>query len=53
MQASLEYRRFAEECERLARRAGTQRQRDVLLEMAAAWKQLAEAAESKGIEDRP
>ena len=52
MLASLEYRRFAEECERLARRAGTQRQRDVLLEMAAAWKRLAAAAEHEDTGDR-
>ena len=52
MQASLEYRRFAEECERLARQALAQRQRDVLLEMAAALKRLAAAAEREDTGDR-
>ena len=53
MQASLEYRRFAQECERLARQAVAPRQRDVLLEMAEAWKRLAAAAENEGTGERP
>ncbi len=43
METSAKYREFAEECERLAQQAKTERHRAVLLEMAAVWKELAEA----------
>jgi len=41
--AQSKYREFAEECERLAKQAAAERHRAVLLEMAAAWRQLSEA----------
>ncbi len=44
METPTKYREFAEECERLAKQATTERHRAVLLEMAAVWKQLADAA---------
>ncbi len=48
METATKYREFAEECERLAKQAKTERHRAVLLEMAAAWKQLAEAGDPTG-----
>lgn len=47
METGTKYRQFAEECERLAQQAKTERHRAVLLEMAAVWKQLAEADKPK------
>jgi len=41
------YEEFAAECERLARDARTEHHRSVLLEMAKAWRQLADAAARK------
>jgi hypothetical protein len=41
------YEEFAEECDRLAREAKTEHHRAVLREMAAAWRQLADAARRK------
>ena len=40
-----QYRKFAEECRRYAQSAETDEQRNVLLEMEAAWATLAEEAE--------
>jgi hypothetical protein len=39
-----QYRDFAEQCLRLAKAAKTEHERQVLHEMAATWKSLAEAA---------
>ena len=39
MQESTQYRRFAEECLRLAKEAATEHERKVLEEMAEAWKE--------------
>jgi len=47
MQASTQYRRFAEECDVLARQAKTEHHRKTLLEMAEAWKKLAEETEKE------
>jgi hypothetical protein len=41
------YEQFAAECERLAKDARTEHHRAVLLEMAEAWRKLAEAAARK------
>jgi hypothetical protein len=41
------YEEFAAECERLAKEAREERHRLVLLEMAEAWRRLAEAAARK------
>jgi hypothetical protein len=49
MKQSMQYREFAEECLRLAKRAKTDQERAVLQEMAAAWLKLAEAAEQKNL----
>ena len=45
---SRDYRKFAEECDRLARHAQTEEQRKILLEMAEAWNELADADERNG-----
>jgi hypothetical protein len=47
MTTSTQYRQYAEECVRLARAAATEHQHKVLLEMAQAWRCLAEQAERK------
>jgi hypothetical protein len=47
MQTATEYRRFAEECERLARDAKAERHRKILMEMADVWRKLAEASERR------
>jgi hypothetical protein len=41
------YEQFAAECERLAKEARTEHHRSVLMEMAEAWRKLAEAAARK------
>jgi hypothetical protein len=43
-----QYRTYAEECERLARSAQAEHERQILLEMARTWRILAEESESKG-----
>ena len=45
MVTSTEYRRFAEECRRMAREAKTERHRQILEEMVQAWEQLAKEAD--------
>ncbi len=47
MHSAEEYRKFAEECERLAREAKAEHHRNILREMAATWKKLAEEADRK------
>lgn len=42
-----EYRKFAEECERLAAEAKAEHHRNILQEMAAAWQKLAQEAHRK------
>jgi len=48
MHSASEYRKFAEECDRLARDAKTEQHRKILQEMAEAWEELAEADNRKG-----
>jgi hypothetical protein len=45
METADQYRTFAEECERLARRAEAEHQRNILLEMAKTWRLLAQETE--------
>jgi hypothetical protein len=47
METASDYRDFAAECRRLAQRAKTEHQREILLEMAQAWLGLAEEAGRK------
>jgi hypothetical protein len=48
MEARTQYLEFAEECDRLATQAETDRQRMVLKDMADAWRRLAGEAEREG-----
>ena len=45
METATEYRRFAQECRRLARDAKTERHRKIMEDMARAWDKLAQEAE--------
>jgi hypothetical protein len=47
METSTQYRQFAEECDRMAKQADTERQQNILTEMAKVWRQLAEDADPK------
>ena len=47
MDSPARYFEFAEECERLAKQATNERHRAVLLEMAKAWRKLAEGTGAK------
>jgi hypothetical protein len=47
METASNYREFAAECRRLAQKAKTEQQREILLEMAQAWLRLAEEAGRK------
>ncbi len=47
MQTQTQYRDFAEECDRLAKQAKTERERMVLNEMAEVWRSLAEEADRR------
>jgi hypothetical protein len=50
MHKPTEYREFAEECDRLAKEATTERHRMVLKEMAETWRKLAEKADTADAE---
>jgi hypothetical protein len=45
MRTSTDYRRYAEECRRLARDARNEQHRKILRDMAETWDKLAEEAE--------
>ena len=47
METASEYRKYAAECRSLAEIAKTPHQREILLEMAEAWLQLADNAQRK------
>jgi hypothetical protein len=47
MQTQTQYRDFAEECDRLAKQAKTERESMVLNEMAEVWRSLAEEADRR------
>jgi hypothetical protein len=47
METGTEYRRFAQECRRLARDAQTERHRKIMEDMARAWDQLATEADEE------
>jgi hypothetical protein len=47
METASEYRKYAAECRALASLAKTPHQREILLEMAEAWLQLAQNAEPR------
>ena len=47
METSTQYREFAEQCERLARQAKAEHHREILIEMAEVWRQLAEQTDGK------
>ena len=48
MRTSSQYREFADHCLDLAKLAKSERDRQILHEMAQAWRRLAEDAEAKG-----
>ena len=48
METPTQYRQFAEERDRMAKQADTERQRDILREMAEEWRKLAEDADRRG-----
>jgi hypothetical protein len=50
MDPTTQYRRFAEECRRLAERVESERHRRILHEMALAWSKLADEAEPAGLQ---
>lgn len=47
METPAQYRKFAEECERLAKQAKAAHHRKVLEEMALVWRELADGADGK------
>jgi hypothetical protein len=53
METSTEYRRFAQECRRLARDAKAERHRKIMEEMAQAWEQLAKEADEEASQASP
>jgi hypothetical protein len=50
MDPSTQYRRFAEECRRLAEQVESDRHRRILHEMALAWSKLADETEPAGLQ---
>jgi hypothetical protein len=48
METPTQYRQFAEECDRMAKQANTERHRGILKEMAEVWRQLAKDADRNG-----
>ena len=50
MDPSTQYRRFAEECLRLAEQVESERHRRILHEMALAWSKLADETEPAGLQ---
>jgi hypothetical protein len=48
-----QYREFADQCLQLAKLAKSERDREVLREMAEAWSRLAEGVEAKNPTPRP
>jgi hypothetical protein len=53
METATEYRRFAQECQRLAREAMTERHRKIMEEMAQAWERLAKEVDGEGAHASP
>jgi hypothetical protein len=53
METSSEYRRFAQECHRLAGEAKTERHRKIMQEMAQAWERLAKETDGEGAHASP
>jgi hypothetical protein len=53
METATEYRRFAQECRRLAREAKTERHRQIMEEMARAWDGLAKETEREASHASP
>ena len=47
METSAQYRKFAEECDRLAKQARAAHHRTVLEEMAQVWRELADGADGR------
>jgi hypothetical protein len=47
LETSAQYREFAEECNRLAKHAKTERQRKTLEEIAEAWRMVATEADNE------
>ena len=47
MQPSTDYQRFAEECDRLAKNAETERHQKMLEKMADAWRKIAKEEKSR------
>jgi hypothetical protein len=52
MKPSAQYREFAEDCMLLAKRARTEEERKILLEMAATWRTLADEADQQNAKTR-
>ena len=53
METGAEYRRFAQECRRLARDAKTERHRKIMEDMARAWDRLATEADEEASHASP
>ena len=53
MKTVADYRKHAEECRTLAKRARSLEERDMILHMAATWDDLARARERKITAERP